>query len=270
MTPKGEVCERCAPGNPVHGVVRSCYRSSFIQSAGIATHLTLASVRHWYEDVDLFIAPSQFLKAKYVSYGFPEKKITVQGHFVADWPKEPVGTAQNDVLYLGRLADEKGLRWLIDLFTRSTSSGLLNIAGDGPLRAWIEGLRHPRIHYLGYLKDEAKAKIFQTSLALVLASRCYESFAMVVAEANSYGVPAIVPNHGAMAESVVPGKNGEHYLADNSESFWHALNGVRERFSKPGSRETLKKWAHDRFSIETFVKTRIPLYQNVVSSAGRP
>ena len=96
----------------------------------------------------------------------------------------------NTCLYVGRLSPEKG----IEIFCEALSiNNKLNgvIAGDGELRNELEQ-EYPTVKFLGWQNKNDLIILFQTSRYLVFPSVWYETFGLVVAEAASYGIPAIV------------------------------------------------------------------------------
>jgi glycosyltransferase involved in cell wall biosynthesis len=262
MTPHKEICERCAGGNYWHGIVRGCYRGSRLQSAGLAAHLNKARHQKAYDAVDQFIAPSGFLKAKYVAYGFPPKKIVVQNHFLSDFPSEPPTPPEPYLFYLGRLSEEKGVRWLIQKFQSLSLPLRLIIGGDGPMRAEVEqAAKTSPISYLGYVSGDTKWNLLKRATALLVPSECYENFPLSVMEANAAGVPAIVCDQGGMREMVSSERNGERYICKDIPSFRIAVQRILRPEDPMPARIRCQQYAHSRFSQEAFLQMRLSIYR---------
>ena len=66
-------------------------------------------------------------------------------------------------------------------------------------------------------KNREKAEAIRRASVLIMPSDCYENFPLAVAEANAWGVPALVPAHGGLQEMVVSGKTGEHFRPRNAQ-----------------------------------------------------
>ena len=265
MTPEKETCERCAGGNYYHGVVRGCYRGSYIQSLGMAVHLNMARYAGWYGSVDAFITPNQFVKRKYQEYGFPGNKMHVLPHFLPDANPIPVAPAESYVLYVGRLSEEKGLRWLIDLFQKGDCPAPLYIAGRGPLEAEVQAAQCDSIRYLGFLSDSDKQQYLQKALALVMASECYENFPLTMIEANALGVPTLVPDFGGMAELVTP-NTGRAYVPHDMDSFIEQLQDMLESFSGLNTRQICQEEVYLKYSKKTVMAARLRLYKELVGA----
>jgi hypothetical protein len=104
----GEVCEACKGGTFWHAMRRECY-------PGLGARITLtleAYVHRWLQTykkcIDLFLAPSRFVRDKFVEHGWDATRFEVLPHF--QLAREITGTPPNaPMLYFGRLSAEKGI-----------------------------------------------------------------------------------------------------------------------------------------------------------------
>jgi glycosyltransferase involved in cell wall biosynthesis len=121
------------------------------------------------------------------------------------------------VLFVGRLASNKGLLPLIDAFRTLASHDptctLVVVGDDGGARAEAEraaasaGLGR-RIRFVGFLADERMlSAAFREARVFVLPSE-YESFGLVLLEALAQGTPVIASRVGGIPEFVPDGKAG--------------------------------------------------------------
>jgi len=138
LVSRGEACEACKGAAFWHALRADCY-------PGIGARLTLvaeAYIHHWLETyrkcVDLFLAPSQFVRDKFVEHGWDPAKFTCLSHFQRP---HQVTRAPNDgpILYFGRLSEEKGVGDLVRAMQLVPELRLV-IAGDGPQRAAFQQL----------------------------------------------------------------------------------------------------------------------------------
>ena len=106
------------------------------------------------------------------------------------------GPERRVLLFVGRLAKQKGLDWLLaclpDLFARLPDHDLV-LAGDGPQRDSLQQLAArlkvaERVHFLGWRADVPQ--LLKRADLLVLPSR-YEGMPNVVLEALAAGVPVV-------------------------------------------------------------------------------
>jgi len=269
LTPAGEICERCAIQNSyVPGVRRGCYRNSRTSSAVLSCHLRRADHLNWYDQVNRFIAPGSFLRDKFVSHGWPEEKITVQNHALRQLPDKPPELEQSYVIYLGRLSEEKGVRWLQNTYRgRKTAPPYpLRIAGSGPLESLIRKSPTPFVSFDGFLVSPQKEKVLSQASALVLTSQCYENAPLAILEAQSLGVPVIAPRLGGFTEMIEPGVSGDLYTPGDAESFWQAQERIKSLSSEAMMRLRLstQQFAKNRYSPDVFVKKRIQIYEEVL------
>ncbi len=109
---------------PLPAVVHSCYRGSRAQSVVMAT--TLAAHRGTWLRVDRFIALTDAIAEHLVRFGVDPDRIMVKPNAAPDpGPPDPLG---DGFLLLGRLVEEKGVRLLLDAWSRHPDGSL------GPLR----------------------------------------------------------------------------------------------------------------------------------------
>ena len=90
--------------------------------------------------VDLFLAPSRFVRDKFVEHGWDEGKFEVLPHFQeAHALRESAGGNDRPLLYFGRLSAEKGVDDLLRSMQQVPQMRLI-IAGDGPQRGELQEL----------------------------------------------------------------------------------------------------------------------------------
>ncbi|HIQ01001.1 MAG TPA: glycosyltransferase family 1 protein, partial [Anaerolineales bacterium] len=230
----GQVCEACL-GKPVPwpGVVHGCWRGSRAQTAVVAGMLTVHRLmRTWTEQVDLYIALTEFARRKFIEGGLPAEKIVVKPNFVMSdelrvmRDKIPITHhsspfTRHFALFVGRLSPEKGIRTLLRAW-QTLKDMPLKLVGDGPLMEEVqaqiarEGWTH--VEVLGRKPREEVFRLMQEARALVFPSEWYEGFPMTIAEAFACGLPVIASRLGAMAEIVEDGRTGLLFEPGNPEN----------------------------------------------------
>jgi len=208
----GRVCQECLGKTPPWpGVVYKCYRGSRAQTAVTACMIAVHRwLRTWRNKVDGYIAPTEFLRNKYIEGGFSPEKIFVKPHFIMTDP----GRRENPgdyAVYAGRLSQEKGIRTLLKSW-QMMESRPLKILGGGPLeseiRTAITERRLSNTEFLEQVPRERVAAILKSARFLVFPSECFESFGLSIIEAFACGVPVIASRLGAMAELVSDHRTG--------------------------------------------------------------
>ena len=188
----GHVCHDCrGRAFPLPAIVHNCYRGSKAQSAVMAT--TLAVHRGTWRSVDRYVALTDAIADHLIGYGIPDERITVKPNAVDDpGPPAPIGTG---FLFASRLSEEKGLRLVLEAWSRRAEGtlGTLRLAGDGPLRPVAEAAAAARsdVVYLGP-QDRAGVRAAMRDTAVVIAASTWDDvLPTVVIEALASGRPVL-------------------------------------------------------------------------------
>jgi glycosyltransferase involved in cell wall biosynthesis len=198
----GAPCERCLVAGPLPAVRYGCYRESRMATVPLALNIGVhRTLRTWARNVSAFIVLSRLAREKFIAGGLPPHALHVKPNFVKDPMIKRNGEGQF-FLYIGRLAAEKGVQDLIKAW--APELGELLIVGDGPERGSVESMAagDSSIRFLGLQPHDVCLELLRQARALVVPSRWYEGFPMVVAEALATGVPIIAPRSGAFPEIV--------------------------------------------------------------------
>ena len=75
MDINGNPCEKCLGGNFKHCIKGSCVKGSKLMSYLAVREAKVIRKKKWYDDVDLFICPSKFMKGKLEKGNFTNKYI---------------------------------------------------------------------------------------------------------------------------------------------------------------------------------------------------
>jgi glycosyltransferase involved in cell wall biosynthesis len=204
----GRACTDCV-GRwvPWPAVVHSCVRHSHRQSGVAAATITFHRARGTFSrGINSYIALTSFQRHVMIEGGLPAERIRVIPNFLEPDPGEG-GERRFGVLYLGRLAEEKGIARL--LLAAAEVPGAVRVAGDGPLApSVLAASATGNIEYLGRIGRSAVQKELQRALAMVLPSLWFECFPVVVVEAFAAGTPIIASRIGSLAELIEDGVTG--------------------------------------------------------------
>ncbi len=157
------------------------------------------------------------------------------------------------ILFVGRLAEIKGVNYLIDAM--QYIDALLVIVGDGPLRNELEEQSKKygkRVIFLGGKNHHDLPKIFASADVFVIPSitdskGAQEGMPTVIFEAMASGTPVIGTNTGGIKEIIQDGQNGllcEEKSSDQlADCICRILNDeeLLEEL-KTGAAETVKKY----------------------------
>jgi glycosyltransferase involved in cell wall biosynthesis len=217
----GNACEDCLTGSLWNGIYHGCYRGSTTATATVA--LIIAShrlMKTWEDCVDCYIALTEFSREKFISAGFQPGKIVVKSNFVEMDPGTRTD-AGDYALYVGRLSQEKGLETLLRAWECIPTLCPLQVIGDGPERAALEEqVRQKNISNVslrGFLSRTETIAAIKGARFVVVPSKWYEGFPMVIAEAMACGTPVICSRLGAMEEIVADRSTGLHFTSGDAE-----------------------------------------------------
>jgi glycosyltransferase involved in cell wall biosynthesis len=174
----------------------------------------------WTQQVDAYIALTEFARKKFVDGGLPAAKIRVKPNFIDPDPKG-VSSTQEYAMFVGRLVPWKGIRTLLLAWKSLSESIPLIIVGDGPLRREIETRVSqelpPVVSFTGRLPRAETIAAMRRARFLIFPSEWYEGFPMSIIEAFACSVPVICSKLGSMEEIVNDGQTGLHFRAGDSQ-----------------------------------------------------
>ncbi|MGW3660071.1 glycosyltransferase [Streptomyces sp. NPDC005151] len=226
----GRPCTECVGSAPLPAVRHGCYRSSRLATVPLAVSMSV-NRRRWWSGVERFFCISAAQRDVLVGAGMPPGRLAVKHNFVPEPGVRRAGAGEH-LLYLGRLAEAKGVRLLMAAWDEIAADGgvgvPLVVAGAGPLEravtAWAAG--RDDVRYVG-LYDQAECRqAIARSVAVVAPSTWLEAFGLVVVEAMAAGVPAVAAGHGAFVELVEDGVTGLLHRPGESASLASCLRRI--------------------------------------------
>jgi len=134
-------------------------------------------------------------------------------------------------LYVGRMEPHKGVRELIEAFSRlpvgDGASPTLLLVGDGSMRTFVEGAAaDSHIRFTGRLSGTALLDAYAAADVFVLASR-FEPWGLVVNEAMAAGLPVIATDRvGCVDDLVIEGETGCVVSADSVDALAAAMQSL--------------------------------------------
>jgi glycosyltransferase involved in cell wall biosynthesis len=209
-------------GFPWKAVFNKVYRGSVLQTFWLAFVVWCHKKMGTWKKVDRYIVPTQEMKKLFAGSAngldFPIEKFSVKPNFSVQTGLVTL-KRENHFLFVGRLSEEKGIRFLLAAF-ENLSHELL-IAGDGPLvnEVVAKCSGHKNIRYVGKLDKAGVKDAMSRCSAFIFSSVWYEPFGLVITEAMSNGCPIIASDIGSPLELVQEGKTGLHFKAGDQ----HAL-----------------------------------------------
>ena len=183
--------------------------------------------------VDCFVAPSQFLADRYISWGVPSAKMTVMENMLpAEGRARPVPPPPADgplrIGFFGQISGLKGIDVLFDaaetLADQQVSGVSLEIFGDYRgqppefQQAFLDRLSKGgrNIHFHGPYDRIRVDRLMQSVHAVVMPSIWWENSPVVIQEALRNRRPVLCSDIGGMAEKVRHGVDGFHFAVGSA------------------------------------------------------
>jgi len=132
-------------------------------------------------------------------------------------------------LYVGRLAPEKNLVRLLEVF-KQLPQYALSVVGQGPLLEQLQAMKPHNVHLQGHVPNDQLSSWYQQHDVFILPS-LYEPWGLVVEEALYHGLPVIASSHVGCALDLVQ-NNDVGVLCDPqaSHTLLEAIHTVVQRF----------------------------------------
>lgn len=229
----GQVCEDCPHHGLACAVRHRCYRGSLAQTLVVAAAYGLHRLLGTWRGVTM-VALTEFDRRKLLEFNrlhpmFDADRLVVKPNLVCvpDGPVTPWENRKNQMLFAGRLEELKGLRTVLEAWRLlGDAAPTLLVAGEGPLGDWARAQNLPNVRFLGQLsRTELHARMAE-SRAVVAASLCYESFALVPAEAHALGTPVLASDLGNVGASVQPGVDGLRFTPGDANALAGAVRAL--------------------------------------------
>jgi glycosyltransferase involved in cell wall biosynthesis len=227
------------------------------------------------ELVDHFIAPSAFLRRRYVEWGIPPERIQHEDYGFRTVEPAPAasGRVRNRFGFFGQLNPFKG----VDVLLRAMEllgpdfDGMLTVHGanyehaPGDLRAELDRLlkvTRKTVDYAGpYENDDIPRLMAETDWAIV-PSIWWENSPLVISEAFMNGRPVICSDIGGMAEKVIDGVNGLHFIRGDHE---HLADVLERAASTPGLWDELRAGIEPPNPMDHHVALLSQLYRRLIA-----
>jgi len=268
MYTNGHVCEECKGRKFYKCLSNKCTKDSTAKSLISTAEMYLHYMLGYYQNVDHYIAVSQFYKQKMIDFGFREDQVSYLPNYIDTTNYNVSDVDKNYVLFFGRLSEEKGVETLISAAKLCPDIPVV-IAGSGPdennLKELADSLQVENIKFVGFKTGSELSALISESSYTVITSKWYENCPMSVLESLAYGKPVIGAEIGGIPELISDGtdglvyKSGDHTdLAAKMHTLW-AMGDKRIAMGKAG-REKVEK----NFSPDAHYEKLMEIYNKVV------
>ncbi|BCU68768.1 glycosyltransferase family 4 protein [Stygiolobus caldivivus] len=191
------------------------------------------------------------------------KKVVLIPNFIYTDKSEIIKCGKFVVLFVGRLdIYHKGIDLLADIISRIKDKAEFHIIGDGEGKKIIEEIAKSQhnVKYLGKVNDETLRMEYAKASLFILTSR-FETFAYVLLEAQTHGLPVVVFDLPEIRDNIINGKLVKPF---NTEEFSRAILDFYDKYTLDKEkyykmREEIRTCAYNRFGKDKIVNELMKL-----------
>lgn len=202
----GQVAQECVGGDYYRCVLNDCMENR--------AESLLATVEAYFVDlmgykkmIGKYLSPSEFLRTKFIDAGFDSTKIEVLPNPLRATEFVSAISTDNYVGYIGRLAAEKGVEYLLQAAELLPEINF-KIAGAGPNQKSLENIieknKISNVELVGQRHGSDLQHFILQSRLLAVPSVWHENAPMSVVEAKAHGKVVVAFAMGGISEILPP------------------------------------------------------------------
>ena len=249
---------------------RQCVRCQLINRRPPQLWRYLPGMARHYEEIDIFIAMSDFSAARHAEFGFPHEMAVLPPFAdepVADAVVNSADTSSPHPVpyffFAGRLEQIKGLQTVIPLLSAIPGVDLV-VAGQGSWREKLEEQASGNVKFLGALTREDLSRYYRNAIATLAPSITYETFGLTIIESFAHGTPVIARRLGPFPDIIERSGGGILFGSDDE-----LVEAMRTLAANAGVRRELGALARDGYEKWWSEEAVVPAYVSLVESASR-
>ena len=196
-------CRKCGIYRKRFNIFNKYFKESFLKSLAILNygkkyHKILSRY-----PLTIFVL-NNFHKQELINSGVSPYKIEILYNPIFDNKKVQDASLKSstDVVYAGRISNEKGVEELLKSWIKAVNNNLtLNIIGEGELLHNLKNkFSSENIIFHGFIDQDKVIKILENARAVITATKIFEGQPRLLCEASSLGIPSIFPRSGGLGE----------------------------------------------------------------------
>lgn len=270
---KGRYCEDCRPNKYYNCIKNKCVKNSLPASILACAEMYLHHniLKIYEKKVNLYIAPSNFMKDTVVRFGHDANRIRVvyNPHNLIDVilssNNEETSVMDSYLLYFGRLGEEKGLKTLIEASVITKQK--IIIAGEGPEKEKLLKLSialNAPVEFIGLKSSIELVPIIKNAKAVVLPSIWAENMPLSLMEALSLSKIVLASRIGGLPEVIKDKENGLLFEPGNTADLVEKINYLNSLTSDDS--HSIKRLAGESsklFSVDKNLNEILDIYKEL-------
>lgn len=243
-------------------------------------------VKRFFALVDHFVAPSTFLRDRYVRWGLSEDKISVlenglPSHDAGIPPPRSVRSgSEMRIGYFGQISVLKGINVVIEAAKQlaqryESGGGKINIrfcvfgdpSGQPPafrerFEQDLQSVPASTLTFMGPYSNSAVQQLMSSVDAIVVPSIWWENSPLVIQEAFRARRPVICSDIGGMEEKVRNGLDGFHFQAGSAASLCEVLQAIA---AEPDRLQRIAQTQREPNSLAETVSVLVRMYRDLLN-----
>ncbi len=282
MLAGNRICEDCSEKRYYHVIKKRCVKHSFVKSALSALEMYLHhNILDIYDNIDIFISPSIFLRNKLIEKGI-RKEIIYLPNFIDVMMFDGFTAGENNngqekensIVYFGRISEEKGLWMLLDtakIISRKKNMDIkFKIIGEGAFKKQLlDRVRMEAIDnvvFFDHMFGETLYREVKKSRIVILPSEWYENNPLTVIEAFTMSIPVIGSRIGGIPELVKDGVTGLTFEPGNPDDL---ASGIEYLMNNPDKiiemGKNAKAYVKEELNSEKHYEQLMEIYNRAIS-----
>ncbi len=268
---ENEICFKCLKNNNFRSCLkRKCIDNSKSKSLiGYLEGVWQKNFLKTADKIDIFIAPSLFIKRKAVQSGIPANKVVHLPNFVNEEfsdTKELEKSNLKYMLHFGRLSSEKGIDLLINTYLKNDIKMDLKIVGDGPEEKRLKELTRncDQIKFLGKKKGKELRELIYNAYISVMPSVWPENLPYSILESLTLKTPVLASKIGGMTEMIKDKETGLLFKLNDSDDLAEKLNWAIDNPKEiKKMKETAREESLEKYNPEKHYNKLIKTYERI-------
>ena len=213
------------------------------QTAGSISKKLEKNALNW---ADKITVPSKEMYQEYVKNGYTVSYVP-NAIDISSFSHDEDRRYQKQLIYAGRLSEEKGILDLLNFLKLLSKDIHLIILGSGPEESKVKVMAkiHPNLHFLGYQSKENTIKLIRGSDMLIQPSLMEGGTSSTILEAMACKTPIIATSVDGNKDTIIHMKTGYVIASNNPPEIHDAVNYL---FNNPEKLEIIINNAYDLVS----------------------